>query len=170
MWTVVYQLLIRFSPGRLARWRRFWLRRFGAQIASTCNIRPSARIRHPWLLEMGPYSTLADNVEVYNLGPITIGAHTVISQNSHLCNGTHDYSQPSLPLVRPTMKIGSGIWVCADAFIGPGVTIADNALVGARAVVMRDVPKGVIVAGNPAKVVRARPMGESSPGTSEETS
>ncbi len=105
---------------------------------------------------MGDYSTLADNVEAYNLGPITIGRHTVISQGSHLCNGTHDYKDPSLPLVRPSMTIGSGVWVCADAFIGPGVEIGDNALIGARAVVTRDVPRDMIAAGNPAKVVRSR--------------
>ncbi|MBX3365139.1 MAG: putative colanic acid biosynthesis acetyltransferase [Phycisphaeraceae bacterium] len=108
---------------------------------------------------MGAYSTLADNVEVYNLGPIDIGDHTVISQNVHLCNGTHDYKDPSLPLLRPNMTIGSGVWVCADAFVGPGVTIGDNSLVGARAVVTKDVPAGVIVGGNPARVLKPRPLG-----------
>lgn len=158
-WALVYRLLIRFSPGRLAGWRRFWLRRFGARLAPSVNIRPTARIRHPWLLSMGAYSTLADNVEVYNLGPIDIGDHTVISQNVHLCNGTHDYKDPSLPLLRPNMTIGSGVWVCADAFVGPGVTIGDNSLVGARAVVTKDVPAGVIVGGNPARVLKPRPLG-----------
>lgn len=159
-WQIVYALLIKRSPGRLAGWRRFWLKRFGAKIASTCNIRPTARVRHPWLLTMGDYSTLADNVEVYNLGPIVLGAHTVISQNVHLCNGTHDYKDPSLPLLRPSMTIGSGVWVCADAFVGPGVTIGDNALVAARAVVTKDVPANAIVGGNPAKFIKARPVGE----------
>lgn len=159
MWLVVYTVLIRFSPGRLSAWRRFWLRLFGAKVGHACNIRPTCRIRHPWLLEVGDWSCLADNVEVYNLGPIRIGDHTVVSQNAHLCNGTHDYRVPAMPLVRPTMTIGSGIWICADSFIGPGVTVGDNSIVGARAVVTRDVPAGVIVAGNPATVVKDRPFG-----------
>ncbi len=101
---------------------------------------------------------LGDHVHVYNLGPITIGDHTVISQDVYLCAGTHDYTQPDLPLVRPSITIGSGVWICAGAFIGPGVTIGDNAIVGARAVVTKDVPPGMIVAGNPARVIKVRPM------------
>lgn len=158
LWLVVHAVLVSWVPGRFVGWRRFWLRRFGARIDGTCNIRPGVRVRHPWLLEMGPYSTLGDRVDVYNLGQLTIGAHSVVSQNAHLCNGTHDYCDPSLPLQRPTMVIGSGVWICADAFIGPGVTIGDNTIVGARACVMRDLPAGVIASGNPAKVVKDRPM------------
>src|SRR6185437_3157980 len=59
---------------------------------------------------------------------------------------------------RPPIRIGGGVWVCADAFIGPGVSIGDNSVVGARAVVTHDVPNDVIVAGNPAKVIKPRVM------------
>jgi putative colanic acid biosynthesis acetyltransferase WcaF len=107
---------------------------------------------------MGDYSTIADGVDVYNLGPITVGSHTTISQGTYLCAGTHDYTKPGLPLLKPPIAIGNGVWVCAQAFVGPGVTVGDNSIVGARAVVTKDVPEGVIVAGNPARVVKARPM------------
>ncbi|HZK80265.1 MAG TPA: type B chloramphenicol O-acetyltransferase, partial [Humisphaera sp.] len=60
--------------------------------------------------------------------------------------------------LRPSITIGSGVWICAGAFIGPGVTIGDNSIVGARAVVTRDIPPGMIVAGNPARVIKPRPM------------
>jgi putative colanic acid biosynthesis acetyltransferase WcaF len=121
-------------------------------------IRPTTTIVHPWLLEMGDWSVLADGVTVYNLGPIRIGTHTVISQNTYLCAGTHDYTREDLPLVRPPITIGNGVWVAAAAFIGPGVTIGDNSVVGACAVVARDVPPGVVVAGNPAKIIKNREM------------
>jgi len=159
-WEIVRRTVFRFSLTKFNGWRRFWLRVFGATVADTSVIRPSALIRHPWLFTMGEWTCIAEEVEIYNLGPVTIGDHTVISQYAYLCNGTHDYTKPNLPLVRPECRIGSGVWVCADAFIGPGVTIGDNSIVGARAVVMKDVPEAVIVSGNPAKVVRARPMGE----------
>ena len=113
---------------------------------------------HPWLFRMGAYSIIGEGVTVYNLGMVTIGEHTVVSQNVHICAGTHDYTKPDLPLVRSPITIGSGVWICADAFIGPGVTIGDNAVVGARAVVTKDVPAGMVVAGNPAKVIKPRKM------------
>lgn len=155
---IVHRTLFRYSFVRATRWRRFLLGVFGAKLAPHVNVRSTARVAHPWLLTLGEYSTIADDVEVYNLGPISIGDHTVVSQGAYLCAGTHDYVQPSRPLLRPPIVIGNGVWVCAQAFIGPGVTIGDNSIVGARAVVTRDVAEGVIVAGNPARVIKPRPM------------
>ena len=132
------------------------LRLFGAKLAVSSRVRPGARIQHPWLLEMGEHSIIADDVRVYNLGKITIGDHTTVSQNVHLCAGTHDYKDATLPLQRLPIVIGSGIWVCVDAFVGPGVTVGDNAVVGARSVVVGDVEGGMVVGGNPAKVIKAR--------------
>lgn len=110
----------------------------------------------PWLLSMEEGAILGDHVTVYNLGPIHIGHFTVVSQNTHLCGGTHDHTQPHMPLVRSPITLGDGVWVCADAFIGPGVHVHDRAIVGARAVVTKDVPAGKIVAGNPARVIKDR--------------
>lgn len=159
LWEVTQATLIKYSFRKAHRWRRFLFRLFGAKMHDTAMTKSSTIVRHPWLLEMGEYTILAEHVEVYNLGPLSIGDHTVVSQHVHICNGTHDYTQPNLPLLRPTARIGHGVWICADAFIGPGVTVGDNSIVGARACVMRDVPPGVIVSGNPAKVVKERPMG-----------
>ncbi|CAN5737222.1 colanic acid biosynthesis acetyltransferase WcaF [soil metagenome] len=158
LWNVVQHTLFRYSGSRMMKFRVRLVRLFGGDIAMTANMRPTCLIRHPWLLTMGEWSTIADHVNVYNLGPISIGAHSVVSQHAHLCAGTHDYLKPDLPLLRPPITIGPGVWVCADAFIGPGVTIGANSMVGARSCVMRDVPPGVIVAGNPAKVIKDRPM------------
>lgn len=168
LWEVVQTTLIRYSTRRAHGWRRFWLRVFGAKMHDTAMTKSSTSIKHPWLLEMGYFTVLAEDVVVYNLGPLSIGDHTVVSQNVHICNGTHDYTQPDLPLLRPTARIGHGVWICADAFIGPGVTVGDNSIVGARACVMRDVPPGMIVSGNPAKVVKERPMGIRPPSKSPE--
>ena len=155
-WKIVQATLVRWSPRRCLGWRNFWLRRFGCRIAG--GVAPTTHIWHPWLLEMGPCSMVSDRVEVYNLGKITIGEHSVISQDAYLCAGTHDHTDPTLPLQRKDITIGNGVWICAGAFIGPGVTVGDNAVVGARAVVMKDVPAGMVVAGNPARTVAPRKM------------
>lgn len=155
-WKFTQATLVRWSLRRALGWRNFLLRRFGCSIEG--GISPTTHIWHPWLFEMGAYSMLADGVTVYNLGRITIGAHTVVSQNAYLCAGTHDHTDPTLPLHRASITIGNGVWICAGAFIGPDVTIGDNAVVGACAVVMKDVPAGMVVAGNPARVVAPRKM------------
>lgn len=159
-WGIVSATLYRLPLPRMPGWRRFLLRAFGAKLDPTCNIRPGVRVVHPWLLAVGKFSCLGDGVRVYNLGRLSVGDHTVISQNVHLCGGTHDYKRRDLPLLRRPIVIGSGVWVCADAFIGPGVTVGDNSVVGARAVVVADVPAATIVAGNPARVVKERPRPE----------
>jgi putative colanic acid biosynthesis acetyltransferase WcaF len=155
-WTVVNRTVWRLPRGW--GWRRWLLRRFGAKVGRGAIFRASAQVFHPWLFEIGEYSTLGPGVVIYNLGPVTIGSHTTISQDCYVCAGTHDYTVAHLPLVRPPIVIGSGVWVAAQAFVGPGVTIGDNCVIGARAVVAKDVPAGVIAAGNPARVIKARPM------------
>ncbi len=158
VWMIVSRTLFRFSPRRAHGFRVWLLNRFGAKCHPTVTIRPSAKVRHPWLLTLDEHASISDDVNLYNLGPISVGAHSVISQSAHICAGTHDYTKPDLPLVRPTVVIGRGVWICAEAFVGPGVTIGDNVIVGARGVVTRSIPAGVIAGGNPAKVLRERPM------------
>lgn len=157
-WEWVERVFIRLSPRRAYGWRRFWLRAFGAKVARKAEVRPNVRIWHPWLLELGEHATLADGVTIYNLGMVRLGEHSVLSQNVYVCAGTHDYTRPSLPLIRPTIDIGNGVWVAASAFVGPGVRIGDNAVVGAGSVVTKDVPAGMIAAGNPCRVLRPRKM------------
>ena len=158
LWSIVQATLFRFSPQRMHGWRRFLLRCFGAKIGPHSGLRPGAKIFHPWLFEMGDWSMLAGGVVIYNLGAVKIGDHTVLSQDVYVCAGTHDYTKPNLPLQRPPITIGSGVWIAAAAFIGPGVSVGDNTVVGARAVVMSDAEANVVVAGNPAQVIKQRPM------------
>ena len=87
---------------------------------------------------------------------LKIGRLATISQYAHLCAGTHDYTDPRFPLLRPPITIGDEVWICADAFVGPDVTVGDRSIVGARATVMKDVPSDQIVAGNPAQLVKTR--------------
>jgi len=143
--------LFRWSPRLCWGWRRFMLRLFGAKIGVQVHIHPSARIFLPWNLEIGDWSSVGFEALLYNLGPMKVGEGVTISQRAHLCGGTHKFREAAMPLVRASISVGDEAWICADAFVGPGVTIGDRAVVGARAVVMRNVDAGKIVAGNPAR-------------------
>jgi putative colanic acid biosynthesis acetyltransferase WcaF len=148
--------LFAWSPRPLWGWRRFILRLFGARIGKQAHIFPNVKITIPWNLDIGDHAGIGDHVILYALGPIRIGRMATVSQGAHLCAGTHDYRDPTMPLLKPPIIIGEAAWVCADAFIGPGVTVGSHAIVGARAVAMKDVAPDVIVAGNPARIVRER--------------
>jgi len=152
--------LFHFSPRICFGWRRFLLRCFGARIGSGVNIYPSVRVVLPWNLTLGTHAAVGEDVLIYNLGPIVIGARATVSHRAHLCAGTHDYADPTLPLLRLPIRIGEQAWICADAFVGPGVTVGEGAVVGAAAVAVRDVEAWSVVAGNPAVRVKTRVLRE----------
>lgn len=152
------KLVFRLTPRPCFGLRRFMLRRFGAKVGANVNIYPSATIYYPWNLEIGDGSAIGEWALIYNLGKVTIGSRTTVSQRVHLCAGTHDYLKPDMPLIKPPIVIGDEVWVCADAFVGPNVRVGDRAIVGAASVVMKNVPASEIVAGNPAAFIKKREL------------
>lgn len=146
----------RWSPRLLHGWRSLLLRSMGARIGARVHMDGTVRVFAPWALEIGDYSAVGERAIIYNLGPVRLGQRVTVSQGAHLCAGTHDHSLPSMPLVRLPITVEDDAWICAEAFVGPGVTVGKGAVVGARAVVVRDVPAWAIVAGNPARVIRQR--------------
>jgi putative colanic acid biosynthesis acetyltransferase WcaF len=151
LWEVFQAPLFRWTPRQLWWVRTGVLRLFGAKIGPNVQIHPSARIAIPWNLRVSANSSIGDRAIIYNLGPISLGENVSISQNAHLCAGSHDFTKADLPLTKPPIVVEDGAWVCADAFVGPGVTIGSLAIVGARAVVTHDVEAHAIMVGNPAR-------------------
>lgn len=155
LWTIV-QPLFRWSPRPFFGWRRFILRSLGAQVGKNVHIYGSATIYFPWKLTIGDNSSIGESAIIYNLGTVRIGANTTISQRAHLCAGTHNYTRSDMQLEKPPITICDQVWICAEAFIGPGVTVEEAAVVAARAVVVKDVAAWSIVGGNPAKYIKKR--------------
>ena len=159
IWNFFYWFLFRpFIPGIFRGWRNRMLRLFGARIESTANVYASVKIWAPWNLEIGAYSTLGPKVDCYNQGKIVIGSHSVVSQKSYLCASSHDFTDAKHPLILKPIAIEDQVWIAADAFIGPGVTVGQGAVVGARAAVFKDVTPWTVVGGNPAKYIKKREL------------
>lgn len=154
-WGLLWPLFA-LSPRQLWCWRRWLLRLFGAKVGAEVHVYPSVKVIMPWNLELGEASSVGDGVILYSLGRISIGPRTSISQGAHLCAGSHDYRNETMPLLKLPINIGCDVWVCADAFVGPGVNIGDRAVIGARSVVVKNVSPDIIVAGNPAREIRSR--------------
>lgn len=117
---------------------------------------PSAKIWAPNNLSIGAGSTVGPQVNLYNQGTINIEEKVIISQGAYLCASTHDYNDPRHPLVVKDIRILSHAWICAEAFVGPGVIVGEGSVVGARAVLTRDSSEWGVYAGNPAIRVKGR--------------
>ena len=156
LWQTVWHFLFRPSPRVLHGWRRWLLRAFGARIAPGAVIHPSVKIWAPWNLEMGEHSCLGPYVDCYNVALVSLGPFCTVSQYSYLCAATHDYTRASMPLVTKPIRLGARSWIAADVFIGPGVTVGEGAVVGARSLVLRDIEPWVVAAGHPARVLGPR--------------
>ena len=165
VWGVVWILFFRPTHRICFCWRNFLLRLFGAKIGEGVHVYSSCKIWAPWNLVMDDYSCLSDSVDCYSVDKISIGAHATVSQYSFLCTATHDCSDPAMRLVTKPITISDQAWVCADVFVGPGVTIGQGAVLGARSSVFKDVPPWKVSAGNPAKVIKDRDMRNAERGT-----
>jgi putative colanic acid biosynthesis acetyltransferase WcaF len=163
VWHFVWLTLFRWTPKPLHDWRSFLLRLFGAQIEGKVFVASSAQIKMPWNLEMADRACIGHEVRVYNLAPIKLKARATVAQECYLCTGTHDFSLPSLPLVVGAIDLGEDCFIGARAFVNPGIEVGAGAIVGACAVVTRNVPAWTISAGNPNRVIRDRDQSRNTP-------
>lgn len=157
LWAVVWTLLARPLPKSIGSgWKRFLLRVFGAKIHQTAIVYSSAKVFYPANLVMEEYACLGPEVNCYNGGIIRIGAHSTVSQGAFLCTESHDITDTLHRPFAASITIEEQAWIASEAFIGPGVTVKQGAVVGARAVVFKDVEAWTVVGGNPAKFIKKR--------------
>lgn len=156
VWMACWLAFARFTPPPLHGWRRLILRAFGARIGSGARVHASASIWLPANLELGANSLIGPGVRLYNQGRIQVGERAVVSQRAHICASTHDIRDPNFQLVCRPVRIGADCWVAAEAFVGPGVTMADRSVLGARAALFEDARPDGVYAGNPAVFVKER--------------
>jgi putative colanic acid biosynthesis acetyltransferase WcaF len=155
-WGIVYTLLYRWTPRPMHGWRAFLLRCFGAKLGPNCHMYPGARIWAPWNLVCAENATLADEVVIYNVSKVFMASHAIVSQQAYVCTATHDFDDPTFPMISSPIHIGAYAWVCARACVLPGVTVGEGAVLGLAAVAAKDLDPWQVYAGNPAKRIKAR--------------
>lgn len=156
LWWMAQATLFRHSPQFAYGFRRWLLRMFGAQVGAKVLLRPSVTVTYPWKVTIGDYAWIGDDVVLYSLGPISVGAHSVVSQRSYLCAGDHDPLSETFEIRARPVQIGSHAWIASDVFVAPGVSIGNGTVVGARSSVFRDLPAGWMCLGSPARPIRLR--------------
>jgi putative colanic acid biosynthesis acetyltransferase WcaF len=156
LWLLVQSTAFRWSPRPWHSFRAALLRLFGAQIERPVVIFPTATVVYPQNLVMEARSMVGPRVTLYNLATIRLGYGANLSQNCHLCAGTHDFNRWDMPLVTAPITIGSNAWLGADVFVGPGVTVGELSVVGARSVVIKDLPDRKVCVGSPCRPIKDR--------------
>ena len=167
LWNTTWLLLFRFSPRPFHAWRAMLLRLFGATIGSDCHFYPAAKIWAPWNLICADHVAAGNGVEIYNPSPMHFASHVILSQDCYLCGATHDYNDPSFPLLAYQMSFGQYAWICARASVGPGVNVGEGAVLGLASVATKDLAPWTVYAGNPATVIRERQRQPNATGTAE---
>lgn len=155
-WGFAYWGLYRWTPPRRGMLIRRWiLKMFGAKFGKSW-LHPSTLIWAPWLLEVGDECFVDARCNLYNAFGISLQDRSIISFGTTLCTATHDYEDATYPLTGGKISIGSDCWITAECFIGPGITVPNGVVVGARSVVTKSPQEWTVVAGNPAREIRKR--------------
>lgn len=170
MWTfkskiyfVLYKLLSSWLPisqrSKISRKIRvFWARKIVKECGNNVNIERNA-IFGPEVV-IGDNSGIGINCEVY--GPVTIGKNVMMGPEVVIYTSGHCYERTDIPMLEQgtskvkNVMIGDDVWIGRRAMIMPGVTIGEGSVVGAGAVVTKDVPAFSVVGGVPAKVLKMR--------------
>jgi putative colanic acid biosynthesis acetyltransferase WcaF len=132
------------------------LRLFGAKIGKGVVIKPKVNIKYPWLLSIGDYCWIGEQVWIDNLAQVTLEDHVCISQGALLQCGNHNYKKISFDLMISPIVLKEGSWVGARSNVAPGVTLGSHAILSFGSTATKDLEAYTIYAGHPAKAVKKR--------------
>ncbi len=170
MWTtkkkimyVLYRLTAAWLPTSrrssvAKKFRAFWAKRIAKNCGKNVNIEQNA-VFGP-LLEIGNDSGVGINCEIY--GPVTIGENVMMGPEVVIYTSGHRHDRTDIPMGEQgdedanPVTIGNDVWIGRRAIIMPGVKIGNGCIIGAAAVVTKDIPAYTVAAGVPAKVVKNR--------------
>ena len=116
-------------------------------------IMPPIQVNLANQVHIGNRVSIMYNLLCMSAGGITIDDDVMIAANVSLISNNHDFNERQIITCKP-IHIKRNVWIGANATILPGVTIGENAVIAAGAVVSKDVPDNVVVGGVPAKVIK----------------
>lgn len=138
--------------------REMFGRMFLTQCGRNVDIEKNARFSHR--IKLGTHSGIGMGARLY--GPITIGDYVMMGPECWIYTQNHETGDVSVPMreqgpqpERP-VTIGNDVWIGGRVTILPGVKIGNGVIIGAGAVVTKDVPDYAVVGGNPARILKMR--------------
>ena len=149
-WMVRYNAALATTPDE----RRALLRELFAHVGEGAVVRPPFHCDYGQHISLGDGAFLNFNCVILDVAPVSIGALTQVGTGVQFLTPDHPRDpaqrragiETALPIT-----VGANVWIGSGALILPGVTVGDDAIIGAAAVVTRDVPAGATVVGNPAR-------------------
>ncbi len=127
------------------------------EVGKGAYVRPPLRVDYGYRITLGPRTFVNCGAVMLDVAPITVGADVQIGPNVQLLTPTHPIDpqqrRDKWEAAQP-ITIGDNVWLGGGVIVCPGVSIGQNTVVGAGAVVTRDLPANVVAVGNPAKVIR----------------
>ncbi|MBN2044955.1 MAG: sugar O-acetyltransferase [Anaerolineales bacterium] len=151
------KLLHRFNTAEDLATRQNILKQLAAQVGTNAMIEP------PFYCSYGQHTYLGNNAylnamcAIVDNNEVRIGNHVMVGPHVQIYTAAHDLqAQPRNEgwEVAKAIVIADNVWIGGGAILLPGVTVGLNAVVGAGAVVTKDVPPNTVVAGNPARAIR----------------
>ena len=173
LWYTVYTVFAKHLPcsyarvgGRFGRAIRYeCAKRMFMGCGTNVNLEQGVSCgRRVWI---GNHSDLGIRCQVY--GELHIGNHSFMGPDVVIYTENHRFDDLQTPMMHQGMTperpvfIGNDVWIGARVILLPGVRIGDHAIVGAGAVIAKDVPEWAIVVGNPSRILRYRKEGSMSP-------
>lgn len=156
LWHFVNHLIFTHGFFPVSSLKILLLRMFGAKIGSGVNIKPSVNIKYPWLLEVGDYVWIGENVWIDNLAKVSIGNNVCLSQGAMLLTGNHNYKLPTFDLSVGEITLEEGVWIGARSIVSPNVSCFSHSILSVNSVANKDLEAYGIYQGNPALKVKTR--------------
>jgi putative colanic acid biosynthesis acetyltransferase WcaF len=151
---VAYNLFITYIPSHNVR--LFALRLAGAEIGPSVSVFRGTTVLAADSLTIGQSVSIGFRCMLDARGGLSIGDRTVLASDTQVITAAHEVDSATFDAYMAPVKIGSYVWLASRVTVLPGVTIEDEAVVGACSLVRTDVGPKEVVAGVPARYIKLR--------------